>query len=427
MSEFRRYLPWMHAGTVVGFHDTVVHAEKIGLGAIEDERLVRLLRFPTPRGVASVNRSSGVMSTPAKGGYRRSIRVLQVVTSTQRRGAEVFAVDLGDALAGHDQAVRTVALSASTAEGALALPVLGSGALHPSTLRALRREARGTDVVIAHGSRTLPACALALIGTRVPFVYRNIGDPTYWSGQGLRHWRTRAFLARAAGVVALTQQAADTLRTGYGIPAAKLTVIPTGVRSEHHQPATPEQRRIARTALDLAPEARVALVIGALSEEKCVDVAIDAVAQLPGVELLVAGDGPQRAQLEAHAREHAPERVHFLGSLTDPSSAYDAADVVVLTSRSEGLPAVLIEAGMRAIPAVATDVGYVRDVVIDGETGHVVPVGDAAALADGIDHATTNSGLAASARRRFVERYTLERIADDWWRTLMNIAEDGAR
>ena len=52
---------------------------------------------------------------------------------------------------------------------------------------------------------------------------------------------------------------------------------------------------------------------------------------------------------------------------------YDAADVLVLPSRTEGMPGVLIEAGMRALPVVATDVGYVRDVVVDGETGVIVP------------------------------------------------------
>jgi glycosyltransferase involved in cell wall biosynthesis len=335
----------------------------------------------------------------------------------------VFAVELGDALSSDGRSVRTVALAPGTAEHPLGLPALGRTPLGLSTLRALRRDARRVDVVVAHGSRTLPACALALPATGVPFVYRNIGDPTYWSGHGWPHARTRVFLSRAAAVVALTDGAATTLRDRYHVAQPRLTVIPTAVSAARHAPATPAARRAARVALTIPFDAPVAAVIGALSPEKGVGLAIDAVAQTPGVHLIVAGDGRERDELEVEARRVASGRVHFTGTLADPSLAFDAADVVVLGSRTEGLPSVLIEAGLRGLPAVATDVGYVRDVVIDGETGAVVTAGDVTAFSAAITRVLeTQSAMGERARQHCLARFELASAAMAWAAALEQVA-----
>ena len=141
----------------------------------------------------------------------------------------------------------------------------------------------------------------------------------------------------------------------------------------------PERREAARESFGIGDELTVALV-GALSEEKRPELAVAAVALIDGVHLLVAGDGPLRTEIATRGITDAPGRVHVLGALADPSPVYDAADVLVLPSRTEGLPGVLIEAGLRGLPCVATDVGYVSDIVVDGETGVLVPSGDPAAL-----------------------------------------------
>ena len=89
--------------------------------------------------------------------------VLHVITSTQRRGAETFAVDLAAALAARGLPSEGGALapgrSVAPGGGTHDVPVLGGSPLAPATLRALRRRAAGVPVVVAHGSRTLPACA----------------------------------------------------------------------------------------------------------------------------------------------------------------------------------------------------------------------------------------------------------------------------
>src|SRR5207245_1839639 len=121
-----------------------------------------------------------------EGVTRRPHDVLSVITSTDRRGAETFAVGLGAALEARGRSVRTVALAPGKSDGALPVPTFGTSTLAPRTLRSLRGASRDAAVVVAHGSRALPACAIATAGRGQPLVYRNIGDPRYWAGGSAR-------------------------------------------------------------------------------------------------------------------------------------------------------------------------------------------------------------------------------------------------
>jgi glycosyltransferase involved in cell wall biosynthesis len=353
----------------------------------------------------------------------KSRPVLQVVTSTDRRGAETFAVELGAELEHLGQPVTTVALARGTQEAGLDVPVLGRRARSPQTLGALRRASAQASVVIAHGSTTLSACAIALAVSRVPLVYRNIGDPTFWSSPWPARARTTLWLRRANTVVALTEESARVIRDQLHVPSRRLEVIPTGVSAARHRPATTMARAHARATFGLPEDAVVGVIVGALSPEKDVDLAIRAVAELPGTHLLVCGDGPERAALEAAGVEGAPGRVHFTGALNDPDPAYAAADVVVLSSRTEGLPAVLIEAGLRELPVATCDVGYVRDIVADGVTGFLAKTHSPGHLADAIRRAASLGSAAGIEASRICEaRFELGAVAERWDRLLQRVA-----
>jgi glycosyltransferase involved in cell wall biosynthesis len=346
--------------------------------------------------------------------------VLQVVTSAERRGAETFAVALGDELTARGWTIRTVALHRGG--GGLDLPVLGAKPLAFDTLAQLRSAARGHDLVIAHGSSTLPACATALAASSTPFVYRNIGDPTHWGSTAARRLRTALALTRAQTVVALTPAAGEAMERLYRVRKRRIVVIPSGVSKHGHRPVSTEERRAVRTGLGLPDEATVAAVVAALSPEKGVDVAIDAVADLDGFHLVVAGDGPERAALEAQARARAPGRVHFLGALDDPGAAYAAADLFVLPSRTEGLPAALIEAGMRRLPSAATDVGYVKDIVIDGVTGALASTSSSPELTRAMERAMSLGPAAGeAARTRCLAQFEMATIAEQWDELLQRV------
>ena len=221
----------------------------------------------------------------------------------------------------------------------LAVPALGPRQLGPTTLSRIRRAARQVDVVVAHGSRTLPASVLALLGTRTPVVYVNIGDPLFWANTRVRRLRQRRLLARVRGVVALTQSSCTVLVEHFGMQPEDVRVIPNGRRAEDFPPTDDVRRTTARAGLGLRLDEDVVLFLGALSPEKRPDVAIEAVAGLEApVRLVVVGDGPLRAQSEERAAAALGARATFLGTREDVARVLAAADVLVLPSDSEGLP-----------------------------------------------------------------------------------------
>jgi len=350
--------------------------------------------------------------------------VLHVITTTDRRGAEIFGVDLAQALARRGRVVETVALAPGLRGEPLDVVPLGRRRLGVDTLRALRARARAADLVIAHGSTTLPACALATAGTGVPFIYRNIGDPAEWAATRRRRVRSGFFLRRAGAVVALTSSAAGALSERYRLAPDRIRIIPRGVPADRFPPVDGIDRRRARGRFGLSAEGALVVYLGALSPEKNVGLAVEAIATLPGVQLLVAGDGPERDRLRQRSDELAAGRVHFVGSVSSPREALAAANVVVLPSRTEGLPGVAIEAGLSGLPVVATDVGWVSDIVVDGKTGFVVAPGDSGALAAALDGALRDpEQVGAAARVRCLERYELEVVAAAWDQLVTDVLE----
>lgn len=129
------------------------------------------------------------------------------------------------------------------------------------------------------------------------------------------------------------------------------------------------------------PDGPFVLGVGRLNPQKRWDRLIGSIARLPALHLVILGDGPERAKLEALAvRLGIADRVHLPGHSGDPLAAMRAARVVALTSDFEGIPAVLREALSVGTPVVATDSAVsIRDIV-GPHQGSVVPIGDAAAL-----------------------------------------------
>jgi glycosyltransferase involved in cell wall biosynthesis len=172
------------------------------------------------------------------------------------------------------------------------------------------------------------------------------------------------------------------------------------------------------------------LFVGRLVERKGVAQLIEAVRQLPpglGARLEVIGDGPERPRLEALVREGGlGERVALRGrvSALELRGAYEAADVLalpsILDSRSdtEGLGVVLLEAMSYGVPVIGSRVGGIPDIIVDGETGLLVPPGDATALAWTLERLATDAELRArlsSAGREHVrDHFSWDRIVTQW-------------
>jgi glycosyltransferase involved in cell wall biosynthesis len=226
-------------------------------------------------------------------------------------------------------------------------------------------------------------------------------------------------------IVALWDGAAEVLVANFGVRAERITVIPNGVPAGRVEPPTAGERSASRSDLELPAEQPVVVFVGALSPEKGVEDLL-AAALRPGDadwHVLVVGDGPQRGALERLAAECGAYRVHFLGTRADVRRVVAAADVLALTSRSESMPAALIEAGLMGLPVVATDVGAVAQIVQDGVTGRVVQIGDVPAIAEALAHARVEAEpLGEAARAHCLEHYAMAPVAAKWAEMLNDMA-----
>ena len=249
-------------------------------------------------------------------------RLLHLVASDQRRGAETFGVQLGEYLAADGHDVRVMAVRASHSSEALPVELAGQGSA-PLAISDLVRAVRWSELIIACGSITLDVAAVLGALVRRPFIYRNIGDPTVWAQTPIRSLRVRTSIRRAARVVALYPDAATQLSRMYGLDRVNMPVIPTGVPDADFYPADDERRRAARQDLGLSLDRRWLLYLGALSPEKDPLAAINLLGKLPdNVGLQIAGDGPlAEVVCDAAARFGAryPPRPRFTtGELPPP-------------------------------------------------------------------------------------------------------------
>jgi len=213
-----------------------------------------------------------------------------------------------------------------------------------------------------------------------------------------RGWRTgliyRSLVRRA---VAISPAVADSLARG-GVPAERTVLISSAVDPDALRPAV--AREVTRRELGVAEDEVVLLTLSSLVPRKGLDVLLDALALFgeqdaaPRPVLWIAGDGPERAALEARATRLGLEAgVRFLGRREDAPDLLAACDVFVLPSRAEGLGVAALEAMAVGRPVVASEVGGLGQAVVDERTGLLVPPGDARALAHAVGRVTSQREL----------------------------------
>jgi glycosyltransferase involved in cell wall biosynthesis len=364
--------------------------------------------------------------------------VIQLVHAPQLRGAEVFARQLAGALPEAGFRSRCVCLYRREAgrdwgpagdpvevevrlDGREGHPLDRLPGWQPALLRRLRRvlDRERPAIVQANGGATLKYAALAA-GRRAPWklVYRNIGDPRAWLADPLRRAvYSRLVAPRVDGVVAVARSVLPALDAIYGPQVPKIH-LPTAVDPEALRPSRPAS--VVRAEAGTGEGDPVVLYAGSLAPEKRVDRLLRAVAaaraEVPGLTLWIAGDGPLRPELERHASALGPPgAVRFLGARHDLPDWLGAADLLALVSDTEGVPGVLLEAGAAGLPVVATRVGGVPECVEDGRTGLLVEPGDEAALTAALARLARDRdlrrALGEAARQRVLRDLTLPEVA----------------
>jgi glycosyltransferase involved in cell wall biosynthesis len=198
-----------------------------------------------------------------------------------------------------------------------------------------------------------------------------------------------------------------------------LTVLSNGVDTEEFRPD--DQTRSALRRERALGDGFLWLAVGRLHRVKNYPALLHAMARLhSSARLVIAGSGPLRDALgNLSTRLGLGERVTFLGFESDVKRWFQAADGFVLSSRWEGLPMALIEAAACGVPAVATDVPGVNEVIVDKVTGLLVPPADPVALADAMKSVIgMPSGqrhrMSFEARRHAVENFSVEAALDKW-------------
>lgn len=213
--------------------------------------------------------------------------------------------------------------------------------------------------------------------------------------------RQRAFieverlLAGASdAIVAISPEVRDELLDlGIGRPD-QYRLVPLGLDLDRHREVA-GATGVLRSHLGLDADVPLVGIVGRLVSIKDLGTLLEAMVAVPDAHLAILGDGEERLALEARARDLGiSERSHFTGWWTDVPTAISDLDLVALSSRNEGTPVSLIEAAACGRAVVATDVGGVRSVVVDGETGLLVAPGDHRAMAEAI------RSLLRDARRR---------------------------
>lgn len=193
-----------------------------------------------------------------------------------------------------------------------------------------------------------------------------------------------------------------------GWPAARAHYIPNFC-------AVDKRPALDRAALDTPPDAPLLLALGRLHPSKAMDVAITALAELPGVYLWIAGEGDELANLRQLAlRTQVADRVRFLGWRGDRGALLRAADIVVFPSRYEPFGNVVIDAWAHDVPIVAAASTGPKNLIRDGVDGLLAPVDDAAAMAAGVRRLLDNPEFAQACRTaglaRIAGEFARERV-----------------
>jgi glycosyltransferase involved in cell wall biosynthesis len=175
----------------------------------------------------------------------------------------------------------------------------------------------------------------------------------------------------------------------------------------------------SRAAENTPQDAPLLISLGRLHTSKAFDTLMRALVDLPGVYAWIAGEGPQRAELEALREElDLSERVKFLGWRDDRAALLQAADVCVFPSRYEPFGTVFVQAWSQNIPLVTAASDGPRQYVRDGEDGLMVGIDDVPALTSAIDRALRDQDLRATlianGRERYINEFTRERTVQDY-------------
>ena len=293
--------------------------------------------------------------------------------------------------------------------------------------RLFRRER--PDIVHTHSWGTVCEGLLAARLAGVPAVIHGEHGTLQTRAHQVRaqRWAWR----RVGRLLSVSSRLADRMAHEVGISRDRVTVIRNGVDLSRFAPAS---RANARRTLGLPQTAVVLGAVGRLVEVKDHPLLLEAMAPLASEGLrctvVIAGDGPLRPLLERRIQELGlADTVRLLGHRPDIQNVFSALDVFVLPSRSEGMSNTILEAMASSLPVVATDVGGADEMVLNGETGVLVPPRNPAALTAALRDlaADTNrrEAMGRAGRLRIERQFSLETMVNEYQQMYLSMVPVG--
>jgi glycosyltransferase involved in cell wall biosynthesis len=272
----------------------------------------------------------------------------------------------------------------------------------PGLTRRLARQLRALRPRLVHATDVFPQAQVAarVAGVRRLLVTHHTPELPRSDSVAGRVWQRVGWATRPEVIYT-----SETDRGNDRARALRTHVVPLGIELDRFARGTP--------ALDGRLVGNVARLAEQKGQRDLIAAAPKVLERHPDVRFVVAGDGELRDELATLA---APlgDRFTFLGSRDDVPDVLASLDVFAFPSRFEGLCLAVIEAQAAGVPVVATPVGGIRETVLDGETGWLVPPRDVDALAERIswclNHPEEARAVAAEAQRRVRERFSVERM-----------------
>ena len=355
--------------------------------------------------------------------------ILQLVTKRQYRGAEVFAAELSGLLADAGHTVYFAGLYKAPANTLTARSVVNidlDGSKSPFSVGLLFKLIKlikkiKPDIIQANGSDTLKYAVFAkLVNPRLNIVYRNISMVSSWAKED--SWKrtfNRFLFKKVNRVTSVGQQSLEDLVKTYQYPVAKTKLIRRGIPSFCFDQVS-ERKKIA-AEFGFNASSSLIIHIGQFSDEKNHPFLIESFQKvlltIGNAKLLFIGEGKNFQTIQTFVNENKLDQaIFFAGHREGVQQLLAGSDLFIMGSTIEGVPGVVLEAGMQSLPTVAVKAGGVGEVVIDGETGLLLLNHHAdqfaAAIVTLLQQTALRKEMGANAKKFVEQHYSLRQCLD---------------